>query len=83
MNGFENLAFCAALYGMRKAQRERRAKELLEQFGLAATAFVPIIFAAYLANLSGINWLNMIGSIILIAITSTFLGLFISVSHFR
>jgi ABC-2 type transport system ATP-binding protein len=45
MNGFENLAFCAALYEMRKAQRERRAKELLEQFGLAATGKKP--FKAY------------------------------------
>jgi ABC-2 type transport system permease protein len=48
-------------------------------FGIV-NAFVPIIFAAYLADLSGINWLNVIGSIILIAITSTFLGLFISVT---
>jgi ABC-2 type transport system permease protein len=48
-------------------------------FGIV-NAFVPIIFAAFLANLSEINWLNVIASIILIAITSTFLGLFISVT---
>lgn len=29
MSGFENLAFCASLYGIEKAKRERRAKELL------------------------------------------------------
>jgi ABC-2 type transport system ATP-binding protein len=33
-DGFENLCFCAALYGMQKDVREKRAKELLEQFGL-------------------------------------------------
>ena len=35
LDGFQNLCFCAALYGMRRADRERRAAELLEQFGLA------------------------------------------------
>ena len=34
MDGFENLSFCASLYGIRKEQREKRAKDLLEQFGL-------------------------------------------------
>ena len=34
MNGFENLCFCAALYGMRRHEREDRARELLERFGL-------------------------------------------------
>ncbi len=48
-------------------------------FGII-NAFVPIIFAAFLADLSGINWLNVLGSIVLIAVTSTFLGLFISVT---
>jgi len=33
--GFENLCFCAALYGVRKKEREARAHELLETFGLA------------------------------------------------
>jgi ABC-2 type transport system ATP-binding protein len=45
MDGFENLAFCAALYGIKKAQKEARARELLEQFGLAATGKKP--FKAY------------------------------------
>jgi len=33
-NGFENLCFCAALYGLAKEEREKRAGELLKQFGL-------------------------------------------------
>ncbi len=43
-------------------------------------AFVPVIFASFLTDLSGINWFMVLGSVILIAITSTFLGLFIAVS---
>ncbi|MGI6097600.1 MAG: ABC transporter permease [Dethiobacteria bacterium] len=43
-------------------------------------AFVPVIFASFMTTLSGINWLILLSSIILIAITSTFLGLFIAVS---
>lgn len=35
LNGFENLCFCAALYGLGKAERQKRAKELLDNFGLA------------------------------------------------
>jgi ABC-2 type transport system ATP-binding protein len=38
LTGFENLSFCAALYGMRKAPREARARELLNTFGLAEAA---------------------------------------------
>ena len=38
LNGFENLCFCAALYGMQKKKREARAHELLETFGLAKAA---------------------------------------------
>ena len=37
LDGFGNLCFCASLYGMRKEERERRAKQLLEQFGLTNT----------------------------------------------
>jgi ABC-2 type transport system ATP-binding protein len=44
-DGFENLCFCAALYGMKKNEREKRAKELLEQFGLAEAKKKP--FRAY------------------------------------
>ncbi len=35
LDGFANLCFCGALYGMRRANRETRARELLETFGLA------------------------------------------------
>ena len=38
LTGFENLCFCAALYGMHKGQRETRARELLDIFGLAKAA---------------------------------------------
>lgn len=38
LTGFENLCFCAALYGLRKAEREARARELLETFGLDKAA---------------------------------------------
>jgi len=48
-------------------------------FGIA-NAFVPIIIAAFLADLSGIAWSLVIPAIILIGIVSTFLGLFIAVS---
>ena len=45
MDGFGNLCFCGALYGMRKAPREKRAGELLEQFDLARAGKRP--FKAY------------------------------------
>jgi ABC-2 type transport system ATP-binding protein len=35
LTGFDNLCFCAALYGMRKQEREFRAKRLLGMFDLA------------------------------------------------
>jgi ABC-2 type transport system ATP-binding protein len=38
LSGFDNLCFCAALYGMRKEDRRRRARELLDAFGLAEAA---------------------------------------------
>jgi ABC-2 type transport system ATP-binding protein len=38
LTGFENLCFCAALYGMRRNERQTRARELLETFGLADAA---------------------------------------------
>lgn len=43
-------------------------------------AMVPVLFASFLVDLSGIDWLSLFASIFLIAVTSTFLGLFISVS---
>ncbi len=48
-------------------------------FGLI-NAFVPVLFAAFLTDLSGIDWLPALGAIFLIAVTSTLLGLFIAVS---
>jgi len=38
LTGFDNLCFCAALYGRNKKEREARARELLETFGLADAA---------------------------------------------
>ncbi len=38
LTGFENLCFCGALYGMRKRDREARARELLDRFGLVGAA---------------------------------------------
>ncbi|MGI6175991.1 MAG: ABC transporter ATP-binding protein [Christensenellales bacterium] len=45
MDGFENLCFCAALYGMRKEEREPKARQLLEQFHLKEAGKLP--FKAY------------------------------------
>ncbi len=45
LSGFDNLVFCASLYGMRKAVREQRATELLETFSLSDTGKRP--FKAY------------------------------------
>lgn len=45
MDGFDNLCFCASLYGMRKEEREKRANELLEQFNLRSAGKRP--FKAY------------------------------------
>ncbi len=43
-------------------------------------ALIPAIFASFVVDLSGINWMTAFLSVLLIAVTSTFLGLFISVS---
>jgi ABC-2 type transport system permease protein len=48
-------------------------------FGML-NAFVPIVVAAFVVDLSGVLWPAVVGSILLIAATSTFLGLFISVA---
>ncbi|MGI6656318.1 MAG: ABC transporter ATP-binding protein [Desulfobulbus sp.] len=45
MDGFDNLCFCAALYGMRKEEREPKARRLLEQFKLKDAGKRP--FKAY------------------------------------
>jgi len=38
LTGFDNLCFCAALYGMSKAERQARARGLLDTFDLAKAA---------------------------------------------
>lgn len=48
-------------------------------FGMA-NAFVPVIMALCLTDLSGVNWLAFIPAVFLIAVASTFLGLFIAVA---
>ena len=48
-------------------------------FGIA-NAFVPVIMAAFFMDLGGVVWWQMAGAVVLIAISSTFLGLFIAVS---
>lgn len=41
---------------------------------------MPLLVAAFLTDLSRVGWLREIGGILLVACTSTFLGLFISVA---
>ncbi|MBN1543574.1 ABC transporter permease [candidate division KSB1 bacterium] len=48
-------------------------------FGVV-NAFVPIAAAAFLTDLSGVDWSTLLPAIVMIAIASTFLGLFIAVS---
>jgi len=48
-------------------------------FGVA-NAFVPIVIAAFLTDLSAVAWSLVVPAILLIGIVSTFLGLFIAVS---
>ena len=48
-------------------------------FGIV-NAFVPIVIAAFLTDMAGIDWSLVVPAIILIGVVSTFLGLFISVS---
>jgi len=38
LTGFANLSFCGSLYGMNKRDRETRARELLDRFGLTEAA---------------------------------------------
>ncbi len=45
MDGFDNLCFCASLYGIGKAKREKRAHELLKIFSLTDAGKRP--FKAY------------------------------------
>jgi len=48
-------------------------------FGIV-NAFVPVLIALFFTELGNINWLIVFFSVILLAVTSTFLGLFIAVS---
>ena len=48
-------------------------------FGVA-NAFVPIVLAAFLTDLSGVRWLPLVAGILLIAVGSAFLGLFVAVA---
>jgi ABC-2 type transport system permease protein len=48
-------------------------------FGMA-NAFVPVFMATFLADLSGLAWGTFIPAVALIALASTFLGLFIAVA---
>lgn len=48
-------------------------------FGIA-NAFVPIILALFLTDLSRVGWSFVVFAIVLISVVSTFLGLFIAVS---
>jgi ABC-2 type transport system ATP-binding protein len=38
LTGFDNLCFCASLYGIGKKERQARARDLLEMFGLSQAA---------------------------------------------
>ena len=48
-------------------------------FGIV-NALVPVFFASFLIDLSGVDWVVLFLAIVLIAATSTFLGLYIAVS---
>ncbi|MBN1151833.1 MAG: ABC transporter permease, partial [Dehalococcoidia bacterium] len=43
-------------------------------------AFVPVVLASLMIDISGTDWATLVPIVILIAMTSTFLGLFIAVS---
>ena len=48
-------------------------------FGVA-NAFVPLVVGSLLVDLSGVRWATLVPAVVLIAVSSTFLGLFIAVS---
>jgi len=48
-------------------------------FGII-NAFIPVIMASFFVDLSGVAWLSLAAGVFFIAVTSTFLGLFIAVS---
>ncbi len=55
------------------------AKDVRAYFGVA-NAFVPVVLAIFLADLSQVVWSAAVPAVVLIAVTSTFLGLLIAVS---
>ncbi len=68
-----------------KKEKEKAVALMLAKTGGAilfgiANAFVPVIMAAFLTDFAEVNWLTLIPAIVLIAISSTFLGLFVAVS---
>jgi len=46
----------------------------------AVNAFVPVLMAMFFVDLGGVTWWQVVSAVMLIAISSTFLGLFIAVS---
>ncbi len=48
-------------------------------FGMA-NAFVPVVIALFIADLSNVNWWAFVPGVFLIAVVSTFMGLFIAVA---
>lgn len=48
-------------------------------FGIV-NAFVPVAIAAFIADLHGVAWGAVVPAVVLIAVSSTFLGLFVAVS---
>ena len=48
-------------------------------FGVA-NAFVPVVMAVFLVDLTGVAWGAFISAVFMIAVASTFLGLFIAVA---
>ena len=48
-------------------------------FGIA-NSFVPVLIASFLTDVSGVVWAALVPAVVLIAASSTFLGLFIAVS---
>lgn len=93
LSGFDNLCFCASLYGIDKPTRVQRAHELLEDFGLSKAANRK--FGGYSKGMKRkltiaagiihqpkvlIDWFLFASAAILIAAVSAFLGLFIAVA---
>ena len=46
----------------------------------AVNAFVPVVMASFLVDLGHVNWLVFVPAVLMIALASTFLGLFIAVA---